>query len=347
MDGQTPESWSEIVAQFDDASLYQTWAYGSVRWGGRNLSHLVIRAGGAVVAAAQLRIARVPVLPAGIAYLRWGPLCQRRGEAIDPAIVREMMSRLQAEYGRRRGFVLQLIPNAFPETPRGDAYAAALASAEMTPQPDVPPYRTVLVDLRPVPDAMRKRLDPKWRNHLNRSEKNGLEFEVSDSIAAYGEFLRLYEVMWQKKQFETSVDVEEFGRIQAELPAAQKMTTFVARKDRTAVAALVCSAMGDNAIYVLGATNDQARELRAAYFLQWQAILWLQQRGVHGYDLGGIDPETNPGGYSFKSGFGGVDVTQLPAHARSSGALGRIVMSSAAWLRRCKAKTNPVAASPA
>ena len=71
VDGQTAETWSGILAQFADANIYQSWAYGAVRWSGRNLSHLVIRQNGRILAAAQLRIARLPLLPAGVAYLRW------------------------------------------------------------------------------------------------------------------------------------------------------------------------------------------------------------------------------------------------------------------------------------
>jgi hypothetical protein len=40
-------------------------------------------------------------------------------------------------------------------------------------------------------------------------------------------------------------------------------------------------------------------------------ILWLKENGFRWYDLGGIDPEGNPGVYSFKRGFSGIDVCQL------------------------------------
>jgi lipid II:glycine glycyltransferase (peptidoglycan interpeptide bridge formation enzyme) len=181
---------------------------------------------------------------------------------------------------------------------------------------------------------IRKRLDQKWRNQLNRAEKNELTFDVSGSDEAYREFERLYEAMWQRKRFETSVDVREFGRIQQLLSGPEKMQTFIARKDGQAIAALVCSLLGDTAIYLLGATNDVAREQKAAYFLQWQAMMWLKERGARAYDLGGIDPEANPGGYHFKSGFGGSEVTQLPPQALSVGALGRVVLRGIACARR-------------
>jgi lipid II:glycine glycyltransferase (peptidoglycan interpeptide bridge formation enzyme) len=34
-------------------------------------------------------------------------------------------------------------------------------------------------------------------------------------------------------------------------------------------------------------------------------IEWLKERGCHWYDLGGIDPENNPGVYHFKCGIAG------------------------------------------
>lgn len=315
VDGQTAESWSEIIAQFDDSSVYQTWAYGAVRWGEKNLSHLVLRQGGQIVAAAQLRIARIPLLPVGVAYLRWGPLCQKKGQTLESAVVQAMVAQLKSEYGRRRGLVLQIIPNAYLAENRGSVYSEAFKHAELCPQMESATARTIVVELSEAPEVIRKRLDQKWRNQLNGAEKKGLVLEVSDGALAYQEFIRLYDVMWERKQFETSVDVQEFARIQELLSGPAKMQTFLARKDGVAVAALVCSLMGNTAIYLLGATNDQARELKAAYFLQWQAMLWLKEHGALRYDLGGIDPIANPGGYHFKSGFGGTDVTQLPVHS--------------------------------
>lgn len=35
--------WSKLVQRFDDATIYQTWSYGLVRWGEKNLSHLVLK----------------------------------------------------------------------------------------------------------------------------------------------------------------------------------------------------------------------------------------------------------------------------------------------------------------
>ena len=39
VDRATPAEWSAMLDLFDDANLYQTWSYGAVRWGRKNLSH--------------------------------------------------------------------------------------------------------------------------------------------------------------------------------------------------------------------------------------------------------------------------------------------------------------------
>ncbi len=336
IDGQTPDSWAEILAQFDDANFYQTWAYGALHWGARQLSHIVLRRGGEVVAAAQLRIAKVPLLPVGIAYLRWGPLCQRHGSTIDAVTVRETIKSLLNEYVRRRGLTLQIVPNAYQGNPRGTVYSDAMRLAGLQPHPALSSYRTIVVSLRESPEVMRKRLNQKWRNQLNGAEKNKLNLEVSSSMDAYREFVSLYDEMWQRKKFETSVDIGEFGRMQAALSGKNRMHIFIARKDAQPIGALVCSLQGNTSIYLLGATNDRGRELKAAYYLHWQAMQCLKNLGSQWYDLGGIDATTNPGGFHFKSGFGGDDVEQLPCYFRVSGRLGALFFGSVNWLRRVR-----------
>ena len=117
------------------------------------------------------------------------------------------------------------------------------------------------------------------------------------------------------------------------------MWTFLARTDGNAIGALVCSQMGDTAIYLLGATNEKAMELKAANFLHWRAMMWLKDRGARWYDLGGIDSVANPGGYHFKIGFGGNEVTQFPPYVTCGGVMGEAMLRGMAWLRRRRTLT--------
>jgi hypothetical protein len=100
------------------------------------------------------------------------------------------------------------------------------------------------------------------------------------------------------------------------------------------VAGLVASAMGDSAIYLLGATSDAGLNTKGAYLLQWTMIRWLKENGVRWYDLGGIDPEGNPGVFSFKRGLSGLDVCQINPFVESGSAVSSAIVKAGLAMQR-------------
>ena len=311
VDRATATEWSSMLDLFDDANIYQTWSYGAVRWGRKNLSHLVLKRNDEVLGMAQLRIVRPTRLNFGMAYLRWGPLCHRRGRELDAEAALRIALALREEYVCKRGLLLQILPNAFVESPRATLFKSAFSGFTPEPQTAANAYRTFVLDLAPPIPQLRKNLDGKWRNKLTQSEKKGLRVIAGNGTAEYRTFCQMYNEMWKRKTFETTVDVEEFGRIQEDLPEAHRMRILLCEQNGVSVAGLVATAMGDSAIYLLGATSDDGLNAKGAYLLQWTMIQWLKENGIKWYDLGGIDPEGNPGVYSFKRGFSGTDVHQL------------------------------------
>jgi hypothetical protein len=311
VDGATAADWSGMIVLFDDANIYQTSAYGGVRWGENNLSRLVLRRSGEVVAIAQLRIIQPTPLKFGLAYLRWGPLWERHGMRLDPEVPVRMVRAIEDEYVVRRRLFVRVIPNAFAGSLRARTMQPAFC--RFTPERLVPEntYRTFVLDLTPSLEELRKDLDPKWRNKLSGAERNNLRIVAGSGLNEFRVFLRMYSEMRNRKMFETTVDVNEFGRIQEALIESQRMRILICEHQGIPVAGVVVSAMGDSAIYLLGATGDDGLKSKGAYLLQWTMIRWLKDNGVRWYDLGGIDPEGNPGVYLFKRGLSGLDATQV------------------------------------
>lgn len=311
VDGATPAEWSQMLDLFDDANIYQTFAYGGVHWGGKNLSHLVLKRNGEVLGIAQLRIVRPTPLKFGMAYLRWGPLWERRDKPLDPEVPTIMARALEEEYVGKRRLFLRVLPNAFAGSPRAAAMQAAFGRFTREPVVANNTYRTFVLDLGPTLEELRKALDSKWRNRLVSAEKNNLRVVTGHSSEEYRTFCEIYSQMRKRKAFETTVDVEEFARIQKELPEAHRMQILICEDRGVPVAGLVVSAMGDSAIYLLGATGDGGLNSKGTYLLHWTLIKWLKENSVKWYDLGGIDPEKNPGVYHFKRGLSGMDVCQI------------------------------------
>src|SRR3990172_8251419 len=177
VDRVTEAQWSALLNRFEDANIYQTWSYGAVRWGERNLSHVIMRRGGEVIGMAQLRIVELPMLRCGVAYLRLGPVWLIRGGEADPSIIRCIARALREEYVRRRGLLLRILPNAFVGSQRAQVLQSAFSDFKTLPAGRASVDRTFLLDLSVPLEMLRKSLDQKWRNQLNRAEREGLTVE--------------------------------------------------------------------------------------------------------------------------------------------------------------------------
>jgi hypothetical protein len=221
-----------------------------------------------------------------------------------------MSEALREEYADRRGLCLEIVPNAFRESRRAEIFQSAFAQFECKSAIGTENYRTLLLDLSAPLEDLRKALHKTWRRYLNTSERNELQVTEGEDLERYFTFCRLYEQMLKRKHFWAGVRIEEFAGIQKRLPQHQRMKIFLSEREGRAVGALVCSAIGDSAIYLLGASVDDMK-LRASYLLHWSVIKWLKDNGTRYYDLGGIDPVTNPGVYQFKRGLSGVDVSHI------------------------------------
>jgi lipid II:glycine glycyltransferase (peptidoglycan interpeptide bridge formation enzyme) len=342
IDRATPAEWSQMLDLFDDANIYQTFAYGEVRWGKKNLSRLLLKQDGEVLGMAQLRIIRPTPLKFGIAYLRWGPIFERRGRPSDPEVAQLMAGALIAEYVEKRRLFLRVIPNAFIGSPRASAIQTAFSSFTQEPLASENTYRTFVLDLAPALEELRRNLDRKWRNQLTRAEKNNLTVVTGSGLEEYKVFCQIYRQMRQRKTFETTVDEKEFLRIQEELPESHRMRILLCQENGVTVAGMVATAMGDSAIYLLGATSDEGLNAKGAYLLQWNMIQWLKENGTKWYDLGGIDPETNPGVYHFKKGFSGSDLIQVnPLVASNSVVSSAIAKAGLAMQRAFRSSPGP------
>ena len=172
-DNVSRDEWTCLLQQFDDATIYQTWTYGAVRWGEKSLSHQVVKRSGEVIAIAQVAIKKVPFLGLGVAYIPWGPLWRKKGNAGDLENLQYAVKFLKDEYVKKRGLVLRIGPNIVAE--QDDRIENLFQEEGFSLNSSARRYRTLLVDLTPQIEMLRKNLNQKWRNMLNQAEKKGLE----------------------------------------------------------------------------------------------------------------------------------------------------------------------------
>jgi lipid II:glycine glycyltransferase (peptidoglycan interpeptide bridge formation enzyme) len=108
-----------------------------------------------------------------------------------------------------------------------------------------------------------------------------------------------------RKRFFNSIDISQLKAIQRRLPAGQKMRVFLCHAGEELFAGGICSAIGDTALYLFGATSNRGLTGYASYLVHWNMLAWAKGRDCSSYDLNGVDPVRNAGGYQFKSQLAG------------------------------------------
>jgi hypothetical protein len=299
-------TWYGILDRFGDANIYQTWAYDEVRCGRNNISHLLLKKNGEVVAAAQSRLVKLPLLKIGIAYVRWGPLWRRKDIAADSEVFRQAVRALRNEYAFRRGLVLRLYPALFQDD--SSCLASILSEEGYSLQPQQKPDRTIIVDVcRPL-EEIRKGFRAHWQRNLKLGERSAQKIVEGGDDRVFSDFTKIYKEMVGRKKFAEPNDIAEFRSIQRRLPPQLKMKVILCKANDAVSSGIVCSAIGTNAIYLFGATSNAGlKSTGSSNLLQWRFIEELNKTGVKTYDLNGIDPAMNPGTYKFKSGMCGTN----------------------------------------
>ncbi len=168
-----------------------------------------------------------------------------------------------------------------------------------------------MVDLTPTIEKLRKNIHHNWRRKLNQAEKKDLQIIEGSDDELYAIILSLQSEMRERKNYTPGVSYQEFREIQKDLPEPLKMKIMICKCEGEPVAAMVFSGIGDTGIFLFGATGDKGMKTNGSYLLHWLAMQRLKGNGSRWYDLGGINPDNNPGVYQFKIGMGGVDVFHL------------------------------------
>lgn len=300
--------WYELLDEFDDANIYQTWAYGLVRSGRPNMSHLVVKEGGKVVGIAQSRIMQAPMIRAGVAYVMWGPLWRRKGEAPNIDVLRQVVRALRNEYAVKRQLLVRLSPALFEEH---HASILPILEEEGFARRAGKNSRTILMDVTPSIDKLHTRLRAHWQRELKVALKQQLHIIEGVEDHLVEQFIVMYKEMVARKQFREPNDIHEFREIQRRLPQPYKMRVMLCRAAAGLCAGGIVSAIGDTALYLFGATSSAGMKSRGSYLIQWSLIERLKAMQVPRYDLNGINPETNPGTYKFKSDLAGDEGLDL------------------------------------
>jgi len=303
------KEWSNLASGFLDYNYRQLWAFGNEAANrvGAISEYVAICYSNKIIGLANVRIKKLPLFNIGIAYITGGPLVRKRKQqGLDS--FRLCLKVLQHEYVRKRSLILRIIcPIAEKNCMSEQIKLFENANYSLTNMSKV--YRTMVVDLERSESEIRTGLHQKWRNCLNRSEKNHLNIIKGTDTTIFQKFNKLYMELRERKNFDVDLEPDFYEKVQQELENTEKFVVHVAEFEGKPVAAHVGSYLGDTAVYLLGASNIKGNDMNASYLLQWHVMNYAKEKGCRWYDLGGIDPDNNPDVFRFKKRMGGIELT--------------------------------------
>jgi hypothetical protein len=227
VDSITQNEWSQLLLKFEDANIFQTWEYGSAHWGDKNISHLILRTEGQIVAATQLWVVKIPVIGSGFAHISWGPMWRLRGQSPEPETVRRMLRSLKEEYVIRRRLLLRIRAYSVDGTIEGEIMRNNLEAEGFQFQKKESRYHTYRLNLSPELQEIRRKLLPRWRKDLNKAERAELTVITGDSDEMFQSLSMLYHDMVSRKGFKEYVaDMSKYANMQKSLPEKLKMKIF-------------------------------------------------------------------------------------------------------------------------
>jgi len=329
VDQISKSEWSNLLVQFEDATIYQTWSYGAIRWGEKNLSHLVLRKAKDVVGIAQVSTKSIPFLGAGIAYIPWGPLWRLKGKENDVSEFAELVRALRKEYAMKRGLLLRITPN---EIDGNHNQCVSILQNEGYVK-KAQPYRTLLIDLTVSMEDLYRGLARRWKRALKTAESKGLKVIQGIDQNLFETLNTLYADMVGRKGFVPGVKINEFRSVQSDLPEILKMKIMVCEHDGKPVSSLMTSLIGNKGIGIIGGTKTNGLSLGGFHLLNWKMMEWMKSEGAKYYDFGGYDPENNPGTASFKEGLPGHVVTHIGQFEASDSFVSSIAVGSGEVMR--------------
>jgi hypothetical protein len=165
------------------------------------------------------------------------------------------------------------------------------------------------LDLTAEPESLLRNFARNWRRSLRQAQQHGLiitqtnnpDIEKLRAVYAEMETNKKLPELFSRKKLESLV--EHGGSKFIFLQCEDRAGNLVALRGALMI--------GNRACDYIAATNSDGRRLLASYALLWDLLQRCRDIGITHYDLGGIDPQENPGVYAFKRQTGAREVELL------------------------------------
>lgn len=298
----TKTQWHEVLNAFPMTNLMQTWEWGEAKHLGQNYTAkrgVFKDKKGKMVAIVQVLRKRYFGI-VDLYIVNQGPLFIKNASVQEKySVLRELNRQLTGIFPFR---VMALIP-FLKTTPTNSYLIGALGLRQIGHDH----WHSSLLSLEGGLEQIRAGFNSKWRNLLNKSEKEEIDIDFCEDLKTY-DWLLLKVNTKLSQENATLLDVRFYKYLFKGLSNSGRKPIIIRSKNGGDYTGAVCIVRhGCSATYLFGWTNELGRKSNINYRLLWVAIKWMVQKGVCFFDLGGFDDIATPQISHFKRGLGGEE----------------------------------------
>lgn len=325
--------WDEGLAQFDDCSPFQSYAWGEYR---RGLGWLPYRWAAfdehnEIQAMMQGYVRRHP-FGVGLLWSEGGPvgdlsICDEGLQTVirETVGLKRLYCRFRCDRSRNVEDVLRLNAQGWnlPWAPMNSNFS-------------------MILDLAQDESALVAKCSRSWRGNLRAAGKKNLPVRpwldpnIDEIMSVFGSMQRAKGLDEQHSREEITELLEKVG--------AQLVIYRCDDSEGRVISLSGAIVAGRAANLWLMATTEEGRKVKAAFGTFWAVIQHCRKLGVHSLDMGGIDPVRNPGVYRFKKDTGAVPIELLGEWDWASRPwlrwLGNLAIAQRSRLRRSEGQSN-------
>ncbi len=304
----TRQEWQDFVSDRSEANFLQSAEWASVNEAvGHKVVRSVVKRNGVIIAGWQgiiknARRGRYLEVPGG-PLLNWN----------DDSVATEVIDQLKA-VGKANQCVFVRVR---PQVEDSSEFRSKLAGLKLRQAPfHLHAEHTNILDLTKTEEEMLAGMRRQTRYEVRQADKKGVEVSWQSDSPAVDEFFAVQADTARRQGFIPpsrdfiAAQIESFG---------DNARIYRSEKDGKLLSLALVLFSGDEADYFEAASTPDSRKYPGAYAIQWRAIRDAKAMGKKRYNFWGIAYNNDPnhryaGVTTFKRGFGGDDVTYVPAH---------------------------------
>jgi peptidoglycan pentaglycine glycine transferase (the first glycine) len=171
---------------------------------------------------------------------------------------------------------------------------------------EIQPHKSVIIDLDKSEEELLSAMHHKTRYNIKVSEKHDITVQPSFDVDI---FIKLLKKTAERQKFHTH-DETYYRKMLGYFNKKDEIKAdiiFANYKNKPIAGGLFLT-YSDTCFYLHGGSNHDYRQFMAPYALHWNAIKYLNKKGIKHYDLGGSEGTKWPNLTRFKLNWGGRQV---------------------------------------